>query len=208
MATRTEQADEIKELVKTCREYIIGLTMEVERRRIVAESTDQIARGLELAAYCTHCEHQPSHTQLALRSAMGVFSKAGCHATAAIFARRLIDANPADAKVLTQVSSFGRRRGVELTCRRGQCSARETATPGMPSKCRTTTTRRSISARRASHRYIRDHRASSRRTRARGTFPSTRTRCVLWMQSRRSVCRRAGCGRSCRCKAPAGCLAM
>jgi hypothetical protein len=39
-----------------------------------------------------------------LRSAMGVFSKAGNHATAAVFARRLIDSNPSVPTVITQVS--------------------------------------------------------------------------------------------------------
>ena len=70
----------------------------------MAEDPDNIGRNLELAAYFTHCKLQPTHIQLALRSAMGVFSKAGSHATAAVFARRLIDANPSDTKVVTQVS--------------------------------------------------------------------------------------------------------
>jgi hypothetical protein len=35
---------------------------------------------------------------------MGIFSKAGNHATAAVFARRLIDSGVADPKVITQVS--------------------------------------------------------------------------------------------------------
>jgi coatomer protein complex subunit alpha (xenin) len=35
---------------------------------------------------------------------MGVFSKAGNHATAAVFARRLIDSNPSVPTVITQVS--------------------------------------------------------------------------------------------------------
>lgn len=80
--------------------------METERRRHVAESPENAnsARNLELAAYFTHCKLQPTHIQLALRSAMGVFSKAGNHATGAVFARRLIDASPTDAKVITQVS--------------------------------------------------------------------------------------------------------
>lgn len=90
-------------MVITCREYIIGLTMETERRRLVAESPENVVRNLELAAYFTHCTLAPSHIQLALRSAMGVFSKAGNHATGAVFARRLIDTNPSDAKVITQV---------------------------------------------------------------------------------------------------------
>lgn len=89
----------------TCREYVIGLTMEVERRRLVAEEPENVSRNLELAAYFTHCALQPTHVQLALRSAMSVFSKSGNHATAAVFARRLIDASPGDAKVITQARS-------------------------------------------------------------------------------------------------------
>lgn len=104
VASTQEQADEIKELVVTCREYIIGLTMETERRKIVAEEPEKIARSLELAAYFTHCGLGAAHVQLALRSAMNVFSKAGNTATAAVFARRLIDSNPSDTKVITQVS--------------------------------------------------------------------------------------------------------
>ena len=79
--------------------------METERRRLIVEDPENTIRNLELAAYFTHCKLQPSHVQLALRSAMGVFSKAGNHATAAVFARRLIDANPSDTKVITQARS-------------------------------------------------------------------------------------------------------
>lgn len=78
--------------------------METERRRLVSEEPDNTGRNLELAAYFTHCKLQTSHLQLALRSSMGVFSKAGNYATAAIFARRLLDTNPSDTKVITQVS--------------------------------------------------------------------------------------------------------
>ena len=95
---------QVKEIITTCREYIIGLTMETERRRLVAEDPDNVTRNLELAAYFTHCKLANTHIQLALRSAMGVFSKAGNHATAAVFARRLVDSNPSDTKVITQVS--------------------------------------------------------------------------------------------------------
>ncbi|KAK1920994.1 coatomer WD associated region-domain-containing protein [Papiliotrema laurentii] len=105
VASTEEQASEIKELVTTCREYIIGLTLETERRRLVAEEPDKVAKSLELAAYFTHCKLQPAHIQLALRSAMNVFHKAGNPATAAVFARRLIDASPSDAKVITQARS-------------------------------------------------------------------------------------------------------
>ena len=102
---RENAYSQIKELVTTCREYIIGLMMEVERRRLVAEDPENIGRNLELAAYFTHCKLQPAHVLLALQSAMVVFSKATNYATAAVFARRLIDANPANAKVITQARS-------------------------------------------------------------------------------------------------------
>jgi coatomer protein complex subunit alpha (xenin) len=77
--------------------------LETQRRSLSADP-ENLARNLELAAYFTHCNLQPSHVQLALRSAMGIFSKAGNHATAAVFARRLIDSGVADPKVITQVS--------------------------------------------------------------------------------------------------------
>jgi coatomer protein complex subunit alpha (xenin) len=76
--------------------------METERRKLVVDEPDNVTRNLELAAYFTHCKLSSSHVQLAIRSAMSAFSKAGNHATAAVFARRLIDANPADTKVITQ----------------------------------------------------------------------------------------------------------
>jgi coatomer protein complex subunit alpha (xenin) len=85
--------------------------METERRRLVSEDPDNLTRNLELAAYFTHCKLAAQHVQLALRSAMGVFAKAGNHSTAAAFARRLIDSKPTDTKVITQVSvveNFGR----------------------------------------------------------------------------------------------------
>jgi coatomer protein complex subunit alpha (xenin) len=77
--------------------------METERRKLVAEDPENITRNLELAAYFTHCKLAAQHIQLALRSAMGVASKAGNHSTAGVFARRLIDSKPSDTKVITQV---------------------------------------------------------------------------------------------------------
>ncbi|KAK6910995.1 hypothetical protein I203_105030 [Kwoniella mangroviensis CBS 8507] len=102
VVTDEGDANEIKDLVTLCREYIIGLTMEVERRRLVSEEPENVKRNLELAAYFTHCQLAQQHVQLALRSAMKVFSDAGNHATAAVFARRLIDTKPAGAQVVTQ----------------------------------------------------------------------------------------------------------
>ncbi|GAA5944936.1 coatomer subunit alpha [Sporobolomyces koalae] len=94
------QAAELQELVIVCREYILGLSLEIERRRI-ADQPDSLKRQLELAAYFTHCRLQPAHLQLALRLAMTTFSKAKNYPTAASFAQKLLDLNPA-ATVATQ----------------------------------------------------------------------------------------------------------
>ena len=84
------------------REYLLGVTLELDRRRIAQEYPDNVKRSLELAAYFTHCRMQSAHLQIALRSAIGVFAKANNHATAAKFARRLLDLNP-DPKIVAQV---------------------------------------------------------------------------------------------------------
>ena len=85
------------------REYILGISIELERRRVVEQDPENVKRNLELAAYFTHCRMQPPHMQIALRSAMGTFSKANNHASAAKFARRLIELNP-DPKIVAQVN--------------------------------------------------------------------------------------------------------
>jgi coatomer subunit alpha len=78
------------------------VSIELERRRVAQENPDDVRRSLELAAYFAHCELQPPHMQIALRSAISVFSKANNHATAAKFARRLLELNP-DPKIVAQV---------------------------------------------------------------------------------------------------------
>ena len=80
----------------------MGVSIEIERRRVAHEEPENVKRSLELAAYFTHCHLQPPHLQIALRSAIGVFAKANNHATAAKFARRLLDLNP-DPKIVAQV---------------------------------------------------------------------------------------------------------
>lgn len=98
------EAAEVSDILDLSREYVVGLMLETERQRLVAAEPENQSRNLDLAAMFTHCKLTPSHVQLALRSAMRVFGKAGNHATAAIFARRLIDSKPTDSKVVTQVS--------------------------------------------------------------------------------------------------------
>ena len=91
-----------RETVTTAREYLLGTSMELERRRVAQENPENVQRSLELAAYFTHCQLQPPHMQIALRSAIGVFAKANNHAHAGRFARRLLELNP-DPKIVAQV---------------------------------------------------------------------------------------------------------
>ena len=48
------------------REYITAIRV----KNAIADAGDDVARGLELAAYFTHCNLQPAHLQLALKTAM------------------------------------------------------------------------------------------------------------------------------------------
>ncbi|THH00976.1 hypothetical protein EW026_g1619 [Hermanssonia centrifuga] len=95
------EAKEWRDLVTLAREYLLGVSIELERRRVAQEEPDNVRRSLELAAYFTHCQMQPPHLQIALRRAISEFAKANNHATAAKFARRLLDLNP-DPKIVAQ----------------------------------------------------------------------------------------------------------
>ncbi|KAF5329996.1 hypothetical protein D9611_010428 [Ephemerocybe angulata] len=99
--TSDDEARQWRETVTAAREYLLGVTIELERRRVAEEEPANQIRNLELAAYFTHCQLQPPHLQIALRSAIGIFAKANNHAQAARFARRLIELNP-DPKIVSQ----------------------------------------------------------------------------------------------------------
>ncbi|KAL1542946.1 hypothetical protein AAHA92_19975 [Salvia divinorum] len=86
------EVDEVKKLVITVKEYVLGLKMELKRR----ELKDDPARQQELAAYFTHCNLQPQHTRLALLNAMSVCYKAQNLSAAANFAWRLLETKPSN----------------------------------------------------------------------------------------------------------------
>ena len=92
-------------MITASRNYLLGVTIELERRRVAEQDPDNTKRILELAAYFTQCELQPPHLQIALRSAIGVFGKANNHAHAARFAKRLLELKP-DPKIVAQVYSL------------------------------------------------------------------------------------------------------
>jgi coatomer protein complex subunit alpha (xenin) len=91
--------------VTSAREYLLGVSIELERRRVAEQDPENDKRNLELAAYFTQCQLQPPHMQIALRIAMAAFSKANNHAHAARFAKRLLELKP-DPKIVAQVKLF------------------------------------------------------------------------------------------------------
>lgn len=65
--TARSEANDLKELVDVSREYIIAIRV---KNAMDSVGSGDVKRNLELAAYFTHCNLQPAHLMLALKSAM------------------------------------------------------------------------------------------------------------------------------------------
>lgn len=91
--TPSSLSHQVKELVTICREYAIAMRCELRRKEL---REGDAARAAELAAYFTHCNLQPVHSALSLRSAMTAFFKLRNLATCAHFARRLLELSPGE----------------------------------------------------------------------------------------------------------------
>ncbi|KAN0034721.1 hypothetical protein ACTFIV_001253 [Dictyostelium citrinum] len=91
-----QEVNELKDLINICREYILGIKIELQRKELStgAQKDSTLGRQAELAAYFTHCNLDPSHLILSLRSAMNCAYKVKHFTLAASFARRLISLNP------------------------------------------------------------------------------------------------------------------
>jgi coatomer protein complex subunit alpha (xenin) len=83
--TRRE-VNEVKELLVICREYLTAIKLKEEMGKV----SDKV-RSVELGAYFTHCNLQPSHLALSLRMAMVAAFKLKNFISAASFARRLLE---------------------------------------------------------------------------------------------------------------------
>ncbi|XP_075212404.1 coatomer subunit alpha [Lycorma delicatula] len=92
---------EAQQLLKICKEYILGLQMESVRKELPKATLEEQKRICELAAYFTHCELQPVHKILTLRTSINLFFKLKNYKTAASFARRQLELGPR-AEVATQ----------------------------------------------------------------------------------------------------------
>ncbi|WOL05641.1 coatomer subunit alpha-1-like [Canna indica] len=88
------EVDEVKELIEIAKEYVLGLKIEVKRKEIKDNSVQQ----QELAAYFTNCKLQKIHMRLVLSNAMTICYKGGNYATAANFARMLLENSPTEVQ--------------------------------------------------------------------------------------------------------------
>ncbi|XP_034230743.1 coatomer subunit alpha isoform X1 [Thrips palmi] len=83
-----------QQLLQICREYILGLMMELLRKDLPKNSLEEQKRNCEMAAYFTHCNLQPVHQILTLRTSLKLFFKLKNFKTAGSFARRLLELGP------------------------------------------------------------------------------------------------------------------
>jgi coatomer protein complex subunit alpha (xenin) len=74
--------------------FNIGLEMELYRKDLPKEGMDAQKRSCELAAYFTHCNLDPVHLILTLRTAMNLHFKLKNYRFAASFAKRLLELGP------------------------------------------------------------------------------------------------------------------
>ncbi|KAK2573204.1 Coatomer subunit alpha [Acropora cervicornis] len=89
-----QEVSEAQQLLGICREYIVGLQMELKRKELPKSTLEEQKRICEMAAYFTHCNLQPVHQILTLRTAVNLFFKLKNFKTAASFARRLLELGP------------------------------------------------------------------------------------------------------------------
>ncbi|KAJ8676975.1 hypothetical protein QAD02_012762 [Eretmocerus hayati] len=85
---------EAHQLINICRNYILALKMETERKENLKLTTVDHKRICEMVAYFTHCDLQPIHQILTLRTAVSTLFKMKNYKTARSFARRLLDLGP------------------------------------------------------------------------------------------------------------------
>ncbi|CAI8007010.1 Coatomer subunit alpha [Geodia barretti] len=88
------ELEEAQQLLTICREYIQGLSMEMARKELPKSNFEEQKRQCEMAAYFTHCDLQPIHLILTLRTALNLFYKLKNFKTAGSFARRLLELGP------------------------------------------------------------------------------------------------------------------
>lgn len=99
------EVEQAKKIIATAREYILAMSMELERRSIPTDSPENLKRSLELSAYFTIPKLEVAHRQLALMAAMKLAFANKNYNSALGFANRVL-ANGGAAKLLEQAKKI------------------------------------------------------------------------------------------------------
>ncbi|KAL4810119.1 coatomer WD associated region-domain-containing protein [Aspergillus unguis] len=99
------EVEQAKKIIATAREYILAMTIELERRSLSTESEEGLKRSLELSAYFTMPKLEVAHRQLALMAAMKLAFANKNYSSALSFANRML-ANGGSAKLLDQAKKI------------------------------------------------------------------------------------------------------
>lgn len=89
-----QEIAEAQQLIEICREYIVGIQLELQRKDLPKDTVEQQKRICEMAAYFTHCQLQPVHQILTLRNAVNFMFKLKNFRTCASLCRRLLELGP------------------------------------------------------------------------------------------------------------------
>lgn len=99
------EVEQAKKIIATAREYILAMSIELERRSIPTDSPENLKRSLELSAYFTIPKLEVAHRQLALMAAMKFAFAQKNYNSALGFANRML-ANGGAAKLLDQAKKI------------------------------------------------------------------------------------------------------
>ena len=102
VCSNSEEVEEATALLDICREYILGCNIEKSRK----ENKGDANRNCELASYFTHCELQPAHLMLTLKSAMTASYKLKNLKDAGHHARRVINTGLAKPELVAKAKKI------------------------------------------------------------------------------------------------------
>ncbi|KAE8136365.1 coatomer WD associated region-domain-containing protein [Aspergillus pseudotamarii] len=105
------EVEQAKKIIETAREYILAMSIELERRSIGTDTPENLKKSLELSAYFTIPKLEVAHRQLALMAAMKLAFANKNFSSALSFANRML-ANGGSPKLLDQA------RKIKAQCER------------------------------------------------------------------------------------------
>jgi len=85
-----ENNEEKNEIIKICRDYILGILIELTRKELL-NSDGPTERIVELSLYFTHCDFQHTHQYLAIKQAMRLCASKKVYATAYNLASKFLE---------------------------------------------------------------------------------------------------------------------